>query len=43
MVASGDDQKELTIALVELLIHAAQGELKVRADGGDNESPEAHA
>jgi hypothetical protein len=42
MVASGDHQKELTVALVELLIHAAQGELKVRTDGGGNESPEAH-
>lgn len=43
MVASGDEQKELTIALVELLLHAAQGELKAGTDGGSNESPEAHA
>jgi hypothetical protein len=42
-VASSDEQKELTVALVELLIHAAQGELEMQPDGGDNESPEAHA
>jgi hypothetical protein len=42
-VAAGDEQKELTVALVELLIHAAQGELKIQPDGGDNESPQAHA
>jgi hypothetical protein len=42
-VASSDEQKELTIALVELLIHAAHRELKIQADGGDNESSEAHA
>jgi hypothetical protein len=42
-VAAGDEQKELTVALVELLIHAAQGELKIQPDGGDHESPKAHA
>lgn len=42
-VASSDEQKELTVALVELLIHAAQGDLEMQPDGGDNESPEAHA
>jgi hypothetical protein len=41
--ASSDEQKELTIALVELLIHAAQGDLETPLEGGDNESPEAHA
>ena len=41
--ASSDEQKELTVALVELLIHAAQGYLETQLDGGDNESPEAHA
>ena len=40
---SGDEQKELTIALVELLIHAAQRDLEIQTNGGDNESPEAHA
>ena len=28
-VVSGDEQKELTIALVELLIHAAQRDLEI--------------
>jgi hypothetical protein len=42
-VAASDEQKELTVALVELLIHAAQGELKIQPDGGDHESPKAHA
>jgi hypothetical protein len=42
-VAAGDEQKELTVALVELLIHAAQGELKIQPDGRDHESPKAHA
>ena len=42
-VASSDEQKELTVALVELLIHAAQGDLEMQPDGGDNESLEAHA
>jgi hypothetical protein len=41
--ASSDEEKELTVALVELLIHAAQGDLETQPDGGDNESPEAHA
>ena len=41
-VAAGD-QKELTVALMELLIHAAQGELKIQPAGGDNEPPKAHA
>jgi hypothetical protein len=36
-------QQELTVALVELLIHAAQENLETQADGGDNESLEAHA
>jgi hypothetical protein len=42
-VASSDEQKELTTALVELLIHAAQRDLKIQPDGGDDESSEAHA
>ena len=42
-VASSNEQKELTVALVELLIQAAQGDLEMQPDGGDNESPEAHA
>lgn len=40
--ASGG-QQELTVALVELLIHAAQEDLGKQPDGGDNESPKAHA
>jgi hypothetical protein len=39
----GDQQKELALALVELLVNAAQGSLEERANGEDNESPEAHA
>jgi hypothetical protein len=42
-VASSDEQRELTIALVELLIHAAQGDRKMQPEGGDNDSSEAHA
>jgi len=34
------DQKELTLALVELLINAAQ---PIGEKGDENESPEAHA
>ena len=34
-VASSDEQKELTVALVELLIHAAQGGLETQPDGGN--------
>jgi len=37
----GDQQKELALALVELLVSAAQGSLEKR-NGEDNES-EAHA
>ena len=37
----GDQQKELALALVELLVNAAQGSLEKR-NGEDNES-EAHA
>jgi hypothetical protein len=40
---SRDEQKELTVALVELLIHAAQGDLTIRPKGENNESPQAHA
>jgi hypothetical protein len=34
-VASSDEQKELTVALVELLIQAARGDLEMQPDGGD--------
>jgi hypothetical protein len=37
-----DQQKELTLALVELLIDAAQGSVQTREDGDQNESTEAH-
>ena len=39
----GDQQKELALALVELLINAAQGSAEKQANGEDHESPEAHA
>jgi hypothetical protein len=39
----GDQQKELALALVELLINAAQGSPEKQANGEDHESPEAHA
>jgi hypothetical protein len=39
----GDQQKELALALVELLINAAQGSPEKQANGKDHESPEAHA
>jgi len=38
-----DQQKELALALVELLVSAAQGSLEKRSNGEDNESPEALA
>jgi hypothetical protein len=38
-----DQQKELALALVELLVSAAQGRLEKRTNGEDNESSEAHA
>jgi hypothetical protein len=41
--ASGDQQKELALALVELLVNAAQGSAEKQANGEDHESPEAHA
>ena len=34
-VAPSDEPKELTVALVELLIRAAQGDLETQPDGGD--------
>jgi len=34
---AGDQQKELTLALMELLINAAQGNLEVQANGGEDE------
>ena len=39
----GDQQKELALALVELLVNAAQGSREKQANGEDNESTEAHA
>ena len=42
-VVSGNEQKELIAALVELLIRAARRDLEIQTDGGENESPEAHA
>lgn len=39
----GDQQKELALALVELLINAAQGSPEKLANGEDHELPEAHA
>ena len=39
----GDQQKELALALVELLINAAQGSPEKQANGEDHELPEAHA
>lgn len=38
-----DQQKELTLALVELLINAAQSRTQIGEEGDGNESPEAHA
>ena len=42
-ITAGDQQKELTLALVELLINAAQSSLETQLSGGDDESPEAYA
>jgi hypothetical protein len=39
----GDQQKELALALMELLVRAAQESLGRQPNGEDNESPEAHA
>jgi len=37
-----DQQRELTLALVELLIKAAQRRTQIGEEGDENESPEAH-
>lgn len=37
-----DQQRELTLALVELLINAVQRGPEKRADGDENESSQAH-
>jgi hypothetical protein len=42
-ITAGDKQKELTLALMELLINAAQSSLETQPSGGDDESPEAYA
>jgi hypothetical protein len=40
----GDQQKELTCTLMELLLSAAQESLETQqTKGGENETPEAHA
>ena len=36
------DQERLTLALMELLVHAAQESVENQLQGGTNESPEAH-
>ncbi|MBV8451404.1 MAG: hypothetical protein JOZ29_03925 [Deltaproteobacteria bacterium] len=38
-----EHQKELRLALMELLIQAVQGHLEYQTDGVDHESPEAHS
>jgi hypothetical protein len=38
-----EQQRELTLALVELLINAAQRSTQIGKEGVENESPEAHA
>ena len=40
---SGDRQKELTLALMELLINASQENLEAQVNGGENEPPQADA
>jgi hypothetical protein len=40
---SSEEQKELTTALVELLLHAAHRDLETRPEGGESESSKAHA
>jgi len=42
-VVSGHQQKELTLALVELLLDAAQKTVNAPGDGGDDDASEAHA
>lgn len=42
-IAGGEQQKQLTLALVELLVQAAQESLESQLPGGTNESLEAHA
>ena len=39
-----DKQKELTQALMELLLHLAQEDLRIRSEGGEHDEPhQAHA
>ena len=38
-----DQQRELTLALVELLISAIQTRTQIREEEDENESPETHA
>jgi hypothetical protein len=38
-----DQQRELTLALVELLINAAQRRTRTGEEGDEDESPEAHS
>ena len=41
-VLSGDQHKELTLTLVELLINAAHKTFDVPSHGGDNDPSETH-
>jgi hypothetical protein len=38
-----DNQRELTLALMELLLNAAQESREAQANGEEDEPPEAHA
>ena len=42
-VVSGDQQKELTLTLMELLINAAQATLDAPGHGGEDDPSETHA
>ena len=42
-IVSGDQQKELTLTLVEILINAAQATLDAPGHGGDDDSSETDA
>ena len=42
-MVSGDQQKELTLALMEILINAAQATLDAPGHGGEDDSSDTHA
>jgi len=42
-VVSSHQHKELTVALVDLLLHAAQTTLDAPGDGGGDDAAETHA